>query len=129
MARVTFSNPEGAPKPGSRYSQAALIEGEGRRLVLSGQIGMTPDGTVVADPEGQIDQALANLGALLGAHGMAPSNIVKITVFLTDTALIGPWRSKRDAFMGGHQATSTLLVVAGLASPAFKVEVEAEAFA
>lgn len=129
MARVTFSNPPGAPQPASRYSQAALIEGEGRRLVLSGQVGVRPDGTPVADPVEQIDQALANLGALLAAHGMSPANIVKVTVFLTDTALIGPWRAKRDAFMQGAAPASTLLVVAGLASPGFKVEVEAEAVA
>lgn len=129
MARVTYSNPDGAPKPASRYSQAALIEGEGKRLVISGQVGVAPDGTPVADPVAQIDQALANLGAILAGHGMTPANIVKMTVFLTDTALIGAWRGKRDAFMGGHAATSTLLVVAALASPAFKVEVEAEAVA
>jgi enamine deaminase RidA (YjgF/YER057c/UK114 family) len=92
-------------------------------------VGVRPDGTTVADPVEQIDQALANLGALLAAHGMAPANIVKMTVFLTDTALIGPWRAKRDAFMQGAAPTSTLLVVAALASPAFKVEVEAEALA
>lgn len=129
MARITFSNPEGAPKPGSRYSQAALIEGEGRRLVISGQVGVRPDGTPVADPLDQIDQALANLGAVLAAHGMGPANIVKVTVFLTDTALVGPWRAKRDAFMQGAAPASTLLVVAALASPDFKVEVEAEAVA
>lgn len=129
MARVTFSNPPGAPQPASRYSQAALVEGEGRRLVLSGQVGVRPDGTSVADPVEQIDQALANLGALLAAHGMSPANIVKVTVFLTDTALIGPWRAKRDAFMQGAAPASTLLVVAALASPGFKVEVEAEAVA
>ncbi len=81
MARVTFSNPPGAPVPQSRYSQAALIEGEGRRLVVSGQVGLRPDGTPVAAPEDQIDQTLTNLGAVLAAHGMAPANIVKMTVF------------------------------------------------
>ena len=127
MASITFSNPAGAPQPASRYAQAALVEGPGRRLVISGQVGVRPDGTAVADPEAQIDQALANLGAILQAHGMAPANIVKVTVFLTEPALIPAWRAKRDAFMGGHAPTSTLLVVAGLASPNFKVEVEAEA--
>ena len=70
MARITFSNPAGAPQPRSPYSQAALVEGDGRRLVLSGQVGVRPDGTPVAAPAEQIDQALANIGALLAAHGM-----------------------------------------------------------
>jgi enamine deaminase RidA (YjgF/YER057c/UK114 family) len=129
MARIAFSNPPGAPRPQSRYSQAALIEGEGRRLVASGQVGVRPDGSTVPHPEDQIDQALANLGAVLAAHGMGPADIVKITVFLTETDLIPIWRTKRDAFLAGHAPASTLLIVAGLASPDFKVEVEAEAVA
>lgn len=127
MARVTFSNPDGAPKPASRYSQAALIEGEGRRLVISGQVGLRPDGTPVAEAEDQMAQALANLGAVLTAHGMGVANLVKMTVFLTDPTQIPAWRRQRDAFLGGHAPTSTLLIVAGLASGSFLVEVEGEA--
>ena len=127
MARITFSNPTGAPQPRSPYSQAALVEGDGRRLVLSGQVGVRPDGTTVAEPAEQIDQALANIGALLAAHGMDVGNIVKMTVFLTDAALIGEWRRRRETFLQGHAPASTLLIVAGLASPDLKVEVEAEA--
>jgi enamine deaminase RidA (YjgF/YER057c/UK114 family) len=74
-----------------------------------------------------MDQALANLGAILAAHGMSPANLVKMTVFLTDPALIGTWRTKRAAWQGDHRPASTLLVVAGLADPRFVVEVEAEA--
>lgn len=126
---ITFSNPDGVRAPASRYSHAALIEGPGRRLVLSGQVGVAPDGSIPESGEAQIAQALANLRALLAAHGMGPADIVKLTVFLTETALIGPWRVGRDAAMQGHAPTSTLLIVAGLADPRFVVEVEAEAFA
>lgn len=129
MARVTYSNPPGAPQPSSRYSQTVLIEGESRRVILSGQVGVRPDGTTVSDPAEQIDQALANLGALLAAHGMTPANLVKVTAFVTDASLVGAWRTKREAFMQDAAPASTLLIVAGLASPAFKFEVEAEAVA
>ena len=129
MPRITFSNPDGAPKPAAPYSQAALIEGEGRRLVISGQVGIRPDGTAVAEAEAQMQQALANLGAVLAAHGMGTGDLVKMTVFLTDAAHIPAWRRQRAAFMGEHMPTSTLLIVAGLASPAFVVEVEGEAVA
>jgi 2-iminobutanoate/2-iminopropanoate deaminase len=129
MAKITLSNPEGAPKPASPYSQAVEVSGESRRLVISGQIGVTPDGTILDDPEAQVAQALANIGAILKAHGMGVPNVVKMTVFLTDAALIGAWRSKRGAWLAGHAPASTLLIVAGLADPRFKVEVEAEAVA
>ena len=129
MATITLSNPEGAPKPAPSYSQCVVVTGEARRLVISGQVGITPDGTILDDPEAQVGQVFANLGAILAAHGMSVTNIVKTTVFLTDSALLGALRAKRGAFMQGHTPASTLLIVAGLADPRFKVEVEAEAVA
>ena len=125
---LTFSNPEGVRAPASRYSHACLVQGPSRRLVLSGQVGLAPDGSLPATAEGQITQSLANLRTLLAAHGMGPRDIVKVTVFLTDPALIGAWRKLRDEALEGHAPTSTLLIVAGLADPRFVVEVEAEAF-
>jgi enamine deaminase RidA (YjgF/YER057c/UK114 family) len=127
MAKLTFTNPPGAPVPGSRYSQAALVEGPGRRLVISGQIGVTPSGEILADPVAQIRQALDNLAAILDAHGMTARNIVKVVVLLTDRALIKDWRAIREAAFGDHAPASTLMIVAGLADPRFAVEVEAEA--
>jgi enamine deaminase RidA (YjgF/YER057c/UK114 family) len=124
---VSFDNPSGVHPPGSRYSHAATVSGEARRLVISGQIGVAPDGTVAAGGEAQIAQALANLGAILKAHGLGPTDIVKMGVFLTDRALIPVWRAEREKFLGTHAPASTLLVVAGLADPRFVFEVEAEA--
>ncbi|MBD0273382.1 MAG: RidA family protein [Acetobacteraceae bacterium] len=124
---ISLSNPDGVFPPGSRYSHAALVEGAKRRLVVSGQVGLTPDGHLDHDGEAQIGQALANLGAILSAHGMGPRNVAKVTVFLTDRELVPLWREARDAFFAGHAPASTLLVVAGLADPRFQVEVEAEA--
>ena len=127
MATIRLDNPAGVHRPASRYSHGALIEGAARRLVISGQVGLAPDGALAEGGEAQIDQALANLGTVLSANGMAPRDVVKVTVFLTDRGLIGAWRTRRDAFFAGHAPASTLLFVAGLADPRFVVEVEAEA--
>jgi len=130
-AALHFANPPDAPTPASRYSQGALVTGEGVRwLHASGQVAVAPDGSVPPDGTAQIDLALANLLAVLQGFGMGAGNVVKLTVFLTDPALIGPWRIARDrVFADVPPPASTLLVVAGLASPAFKVEVEAVAAA
>jgi 2-iminobutanoate/2-iminopropanoate deaminase len=128
MPAATFSNPDTVHKPGS-YSHAALVAGETKRLVISGQVGTAPDGTTTEGAEAQIAQSLANLGAILAAHGMTPANVVKVTSFITDRALLVPLRTQRAAFFGAHVPTSTLLIVAGLADPRFLVEIEAEAVA
>ncbi|HWL81277.1 MAG TPA: RidA family protein [Roseomonas sp.] len=129
MAQVTFSNPPGVHRPAARYSQAGLVEGGGRRLIISGQIGVLPDGTVLETPEEQVRQALRNLAAVLAAHDMRPDNVVKVLVLLTDRALLPIWRAERDAVFGEHAPCSSLMIVAGLADPRFVLEVEAEAIA
>jgi 2-iminobutanoate/2-iminopropanoate deaminase len=126
MATITASNPPTVRAP-TGYTHSMLIEGEHRRLVISGQVGVALDGTVPSTGEGQIAQAFANLRAVLEANGMGVTNLVKTTVFLTDRSLLASFRAARDAVYGGHAPCSTLLFVAGLADPRFMVEIEAEA--
>jgi enamine deaminase RidA (YjgF/YER057c/UK114 family) len=126
---LSFSNPAGVHAPGSRYSHTALVEGPGRRLLISGQVGIAPDGAVAPSGRDQIAQALANLGAVLAVHGMGPAHIAKMGVFLTDRALIPAWREERAKLLGTLAPASTLLIVAGLADPRFVFEVEVEAVA
>jgi len=129
MPTITLVNPPEVHSTGGRYAHAARVEGAARRLVISGQVGIAPDGTVVEGVEAQMAQALANMKAILAAEGMTFANLVKMTVFLTDTAQIPAWRSARAAAMGGAVSASTLLVVSALADPRFLMEVEAEAAA
>ena len=105
MAVITASNPPTVRAP-TGYTHCMLIEGEQRRLVMSGQVGVALDGSVPSTGEGQVAQVFANLRALLEANGAA-----------------------RDAVYAGHAPCSTLLFVAGLADPRFMVEIEAEAVA
>lgn len=128
MAMITANNPSTVRAP-TGYTHSMLVEGEQRRLIMSGQVGMALDGSVPATGEGQITQAFANLRALLEANGMGINNLVKTTVFLTDRSLLASFRAARDAVYGGHAPCSTLLFVAGLADPRFVVEIEAEAVA
>ena len=124
---IRFSNPEGAPKPIGRYHMAAEVPAGMKLIELSGQVGVRMDGSVVEEPAAQIEQAFANLVAVLKGVGATPRDIVKINVFLTDAALIPVMREKRGAALGDAVPASTLLIVAGLAAPAFIVEVECTA--
>ncbi len=127
-AQVTRNNPQAVRSP-TGYTHAIQITGDHRRLIISGQVGMAQDGTIPSAGEGQIAQALANLRAVLTENGMSIENLVKTTVFLTDRGLLPAFRQARGAAFGEHAPASTLLFVAGLADPAFVVEIEAEAVA
>jgi enamine deaminase RidA (YjgF/YER057c/UK114 family) len=127
-ATVTRSNPSTVRAP-TGYTHAIEVRTPERWLVISGQVGLAPDGTIPETGGGQITQALANLRAVLEANDMTVTNIVKTTVFLTDRSLLGAYRAARTALLGEHAPASTLLFVAGLADPRFVVEIEAEAVA
>lgn len=130
MPRLTFRNPPGVHSTGGRYSHSAIVDEAARWVHFSGQVGTRPDGTVAETGEEQCAVAMQNLLALLADAGMSPANIVKMTVFLTDPALIPAYRAARvKAFGEGFAPASTLLIVAGLATPDFKVEIEAIACA
>ena len=63
-------NPTSITAPASNYSQAVLVPAGGRRLVISGQIGMTKEGRIVEGLEAQLRQTWANLLEVLKAGGM-----------------------------------------------------------
>lgn len=127
---IRFWNPETLPKPASRYSHLALAEGVTRRLEIAGQIGLHPDGTLAEGLAAQLDAALANVDAALEAAGMTRANLMKITVYLTQNTpeAVATYRARRDIWVGDTAPpAATLLIVAGLASPALLVEVDAVA--
>lgn len=124
--------PDTMPKPASRYNQLALAEGTTRRLEISGQVGTLPDGTAADGLAAQMDAALANVDRALAAASMTRANLMKITVYLTQNTpeAVATYRARRDAWVGDAPApAATLLIVAGLASPAWLVEVDAVAAA
>lgn len=129
MPVITTNNPPGVREPASRYSHAVVVQGEERRLVISGQVGMDADGSVPSSGEAQVAQVFKNLRTILEANGMSFANVVKSTAFLTDRALLPAFRAARDVVFAEHAAASTLLFVSGLADPRWVVEIEAEAVA
>ena len=122
-------NPTGMVLPASRYSQGVEISPNARWLYISGQIGVAPDGSVAKGLEAQFKQAFENIGTVLAAAGMAKTDLVKVTVFVTEPGAetLGVYRKARDEWMEGHAPAATYLVVNGLALPEFLVEIEAVA--
>ncbi len=115
--------------PASNYAHGMSVDGAERWVHVSGQVGITPDGSLSADIGEQMVQTFRNIASVLADADMSMSNLVKLTVFLTDTANVGAYRVARDEALDGHCCASTLLVVSALASPDWLVEIEAIAAA
>lgn len=118
-------NPPTAPAPFSRYAQAVAAPEGCRWLHISGQVGCDHDRNIAQGFERQAELAWENLIAILKAAGYAVEDLVKVTLLLTDPKDVPASRVIRDRFLGGVEAASTLMIVAGLASPALLFEVEA----
>jgi 2-iminobutanoate/2-iminopropanoate deaminase len=125
----TPRNPETVHAPLAPYAHQIEIAAGERLLVLSGQLGMALDGSVPAEAADQLELALDNVLRNLEAAGMDVSDLVKLTLYVTE--LIPPER--RGAILrdnlAGTTPCMTLVIVAGLAAPHLKVEVDAWASA
>ena len=96
-------------------------------LFVSGQLPRGEGGQIVAgDIKVQTRQALSNLVAILEANGAGPKDVVKVTGWVTDLALVGAFNEVyREFFEPPYPARS--VVASGLAAGA-DVEVEAIAY-
>ena len=120
-----FRNPQEIHKPVGSYSHQIEIKGNERLLVISGQVGMREDGTVPEDSLEQIDIAFENILRNLRAAGMDVNDLIKITYYLVGEIDTTKRRELILSKLQGHKPCSTLLYVAGLASPVYKVEIDA----
>ncbi len=120
-----FRNPQDVHAPLGSYSHQIEVSGNERLLVISGQVGMRQDGTVPEDPLEQIDVAFENIFRNLRAGGMDVPDLVKITYYLVGEIDTAKRREVVLSKLQGNQPCSTLLYVAGLASPVYKVEIDA----
>ena len=120
-----FRNPPVVHQPLGSYSHQIEVKGNERLLVISGQVGMREDGTVPADPLEQIEIAFENIVRNLGAAGMDIKDLIKITYYLVGEIDTAKRREVVLSKLQGHQPCSTLLYVAGLASPVYRVEIDA----
>jgi enamine deaminase RidA (YjgF/YER057c/UK114 family) len=120
-----FVRPDGLP-PVSGHSHA--VAATGRLVVISGQVPADRDGTPVGvnDPEAQLRQVFGNLTAALAAAGATMSQVVRLTVYLTDLADLPVFRQVRDEFLSAQRPpASSLVQVSGLIRPEFRVEIDA----
>jgi reactive intermediate/imine deaminase len=117
--------PDGLP-PSNGYSH--VVSFTGRMIVVSGQIPLDADGRLVGpdDPAAQTRQVFRNLTTALAAAGASLTDVVKLSVFLTNMSDLADFRAVRDEFVDPERPpASTLVQVSGLAHPAFRVEIEA----
>ncbi|MEP3245701.1 MAG: RidA family protein [Sneathiella sp.] len=110
----------------SIYTHGVEVPGNARTLYVSGQVGVSPDGTSLpSDFEGQCRQAITSLISVLNSADMDVPNIVKLGFYLTRPEDMEALVKIRMEMLQGVRPAITTVFVAGLVSPDWLVEVEA----
>ncbi|WP_433338738.1 RidA family protein [Spirillospora sp. CA-294931] len=114
--------------PGNGYSHAVSIDPGARLVVISGQIPLAADGTLVGpgDLRAQSRQVFANLEAALTAAGARWEHVVRLGYFIRDASQVVTVREVRDETLpAGVRPASTLVEVSRLFRDDLLIEIEA----
>lgn len=120
----TAANPSAVHSPAGAYSHSMAVPGGSQVIFLAGQIGLNPDGNAAVGFLEQAHRAYSNVAAILAHHGLGMDDVVKMTAYLTDPADLPTYSEVRAEWLGDARPASTLLIVAGLALPELKVEID-----
>jgi enamine deaminase RidA (YjgF/YER057c/UK114 family) len=111
------------------YSQ--VVDIRSRIVFIAGQTALNQEGELIGknDFAAQATQVFRNLNIALQSIGCTASNLVKLTVFLTDMDHLLLYREARNRFFATTTPPAapavTLIEVSRLYGPDFMIEIEA----
>ena len=115
----------GSPfEPAIGFSRAVRV---GDRVLVSGTAPIWPDGSCDPDPRLQARRCLDIVVAALAEAGARADDVVRTRMFVTDAAHADAVGRAHGEVFGEVRPAATMVVVAGLLDPRWKVELEAEA--
>lgn len=114
----------GAHRSGSPLVPAVI---DGTTAYVSGCVPVEPATGVLVDGDIRVQtrQVLANLEQVLLAAGSRLDHVIKTSVFLTAQDDFAPMNEVYREIFGAWLPARTTVVVAALARPGFRVEIEA----
>jgi enamine deaminase RidA (YjgF/YER057c/UK114 family) len=99
----------------------------GDRVLVAGTAPIWPDGSCDPDPGVQAGRCFAIILEALLRLGAEPEHVVRTRMYLTDASYAEAVGAAHGAIFSEVRPVATMVVVAGLLDPRWKVEIEAEA--
>jgi enamine deaminase RidA (YjgF/YER057c/UK114 family) len=115
----------GSPYEGEiGFSRAVRV---GERVLVAGTAPVWPDGSCPDDAGTQAARCLEIIETALRSAGASMADVVRTRMFITDAADGDDIGRAHGVVFGDVRPVATMVVVAGLLDPRWKVEIEAEA--
>ncbi|MGH9280338.1 MAG: RidA family protein [Acidimicrobiales bacterium] len=124
MRRLVSSGSPWEPVIG--FSRAVRV---GDRVLVAGTAPVWPDGACDPDPGAQARRCLAIIATALTDAGVTMADVVRTRMYLTDAADLDAVAAVHGEVFSAIRPAATIVVVATLADPRWRVEIEAEAVA
>ncbi|HUZ44768.1 MAG TPA: RidA family protein [Acidimicrobiales bacterium] len=106
------------------FSRAVRV---GDRILVSGTAPVWPDGSCPDDAGVQAERCFEIISAALAEAGSGLDQVVRTRMFLTTASDADTVGEVHGRLMARARPAATMVVVAGLLDPRWKVEIEAEA--
>lgn len=106
------------------FSRAVRV---GDRVLVSGTAPVMPDGSCPEGAGAQAERCLDIIAAALAEAGATMADVVRTRMLLTDPADAGAVGEAHRRALGAARPSATMVVVAALLDPRWRVEIEAEA--
>jgi 2-iminobutanoate/2-iminopropanoate deaminase len=116
-------SPTSIAPPAAAYSLGMVVPAGSEWLYTAGIVGTRPDGSDPEEIGEQADEAWRSIRAVLETAGFSITDIVAYTTYAVVGNDLQVVMAARDRNLAGHRAVSTLIPVAALARPAWKVEI------
>ncbi|MDQ2754330.1 MAG: RidA family protein [Actinomycetota bacterium] len=99
----------------------------GDRILVAGTTPIWPDGSVDPDPAAQAGRCFTIISEALGQLGATLSDVVRTRMFLIDAADADAVGRVHGAIFADNRPVATMVVIAGLLDPRWRIEIETEA--
>lgn len=108
----------------AKFTRAIRV---GDRIIVSGNVGGEADGSFSPDAGRQAERCFEQIIEYIQQLGGQSGDVVRVRMFVTNIADAQAVTAAFTKAVGHARPTGTLVAVAALAAPMFKVEIEAEA--
>ena len=106
------------------FSRAVQV---GRHVFVSGTGPVWPDGACPDDASTQARRCFEIIAEALAEAGAALTDVVRTRMFVVDPIVADPVGAVHGELFAEIRPAATMIIVAGLLDPRWKVEIEAEA--